>query len=136
MTDDEKLAIVAELYASTGAGDFDTAERLLTDDFFIIEAEGLPMAGEYRGKTALRGLYAHVFGTLKVADLEPEGMSVGGDYVVNLISFRFENPDLASAQLAEVFRFRGDKVCEIRPYYFDPKPIVDAWAYYSSSVAN
>ena len=59
-------------------------------------------------------------------------MSVGGDYVVNLISFRFENPDLASAQLAEVFRFRGDKVCEIRPYYFDPKPIVDAWAYYSS----
>ena len=136
MTDDEKLAIVAELYASTGAGDFDTAERLLTDDFFIIEAEGLPMAGEYRGKTALRGLYAHVFGTLKVADLEPEGMSVGGDYVVNLISFRFENPDLASAQLAEVFRFRGDKVCEIRPYYFDPKPIVDAWAYYSNSVAD
>jgi ketosteroid isomerase-like protein len=127
------LAIVAELYASTGAGDFDTAERLLTDDFFIIEADGLPMAGEYRGKTALRGLYAHVFGTLKVADLEPEGMSVGGDYVVNLISFRFENPDLASAQLAEVFRFRGDKVCEIRPYYFDPKPIVDAWAYYSSA---
>jgi ketosteroid isomerase-like protein len=133
MTDDEKLAIVAELNASTGAGDFDTAERLLTDDFFIIEADGLPMAGEYRGKTALRGLYAHVFGTLKVADLEPEGMSVGGDYVVNLISFRFENPDLASAQLAEVFRFRGDKVCEIRPYYFDPKPIVDAWAYYSSA---
>ena len=133
MTDDEKLAIVAELYASTGAGDFDTAERLLTDDFFIIEADGLPMAGEYRGKTALRGLYAHVFGTLKVADLEPEGMSVGGDYVVNLISFRFENPDLASAQLAEVFRFRCDKVCEIRPYYFDPKPIVDAWAYYSSA---
>ena len=133
MTDDEKLAIVAELYASTGAGDFDTAESLLTDDFFIIEAEGLPMAGEYRGKTALRGLYAHVFGTLKVADLEPEGMSVGGGYVVNLISFRFENPDLASAQLAEVFRFRGDKVCEIRPYYFDPKPIVDAWAYYSNA---
>ena len=133
MTDDEKLAIVAELYASTGDGDFDTAEGLLTDDFFIIEAEGLPMAGEYRGKTALRGLYAHVFGTLKVADLEPEGMSVGGDYVVNLISFRFENPDLASAQLAEVFRFRGDKVCEIRPYYFDPKPIVDAWAYYSAA---
>ena len=133
MTDDEKLAIVAELYESTGAGDFDTAESLLTDDFFIIEAEGLPMAGEYRGKTALRGLYAHVFGTLKVADLEPEGMSVGGDYVVNLISFRFENPDLASAQLAEVFRFRGDKVCEIRPYYFDPKPIVDAWAYYSNA---
>ena len=50
MTDDEKLAFVQQLYATTGAGDFDTAETMLTDDFFIIEAEGLPMAGEYRGR--------------------------------------------------------------------------------------
>ena len=52
MTDDEKMAFVQQLYATTGAGDFDAAETMLTDDFFIIEAEGLPMAGEYRGKTA------------------------------------------------------------------------------------
>ena len=42
MTDDEKLAIVAELYASTGAGDFDTAERLLTYNCtgrFIVDIE-------------------------------------------------------------------------------------------------
>ena len=45
MTDDEKMAFVQQLYATTGAGDFDTAEAMLTDDFFIIEAEGLPMAG-------------------------------------------------------------------------------------------
>jgi ketosteroid isomerase-like protein len=50
MTDDEKMAFVQQLYATTGVGDFDTAETMLTDDFFIIEAEGLPMAGEYRGK--------------------------------------------------------------------------------------
>lgn len=133
MTDDEKVALVQSLYASTGAGDFDTAETMLTEDFFILEAESLPMAGLYEGKTALRNLYAHVFGTLKVAGLEPEGMTVGGDYVINLISFRFENPDLAPARLAELFRFRDGKVCEIRPYYFDPKPLVDAWAYYSAA---
>ena len=109
MTDDEKIAFVQQLYATTGAGDFDTAETMLTDDFFIIEAEGLPMAGEY------------------------EGMTVGGDYVINVISFRFEDPSLAPAQLAELFRFRDGKVCEIRPYYFDPKPIVDAWAHYSAA---
>lgn len=132
MTDDEKIAFVEQLYATTSAGDFDTAETMLTDDFFIIEAEGLPMAGEYRGKTALRELYAHVFGTLKVADLEPEVMTAGDDYVVNMVSFRFEDPSLAPAQLAELFRFRDGKVCEIRPYYFDPKPIVDAWAHYTA----
>ena len=47
------------------------------------------MAGEYRGKTALRELYAHVFGTLKVADLEPEVMTAGDDYVVNYGVFSF-----------------------------------------------
>ena len=90
-------------------------------------------ASESRGKRALRDLYSHVFGTLKVADLEPEVMTVGGDYVVNMVSFRFENPDLAPARLAELVRFRDGKICEIRPYYFDPKPLVDAWAYYSAS---
>ena len=60
MTDDEKMAFVQQLYATTGAGDFDTAETMLTDDFFIIEAEGLPMAGEYRGKRALRLSLIHI----------------------------------------------------------------------------
>ena len=49
------------------------------------------------------------------------------------LAFRFEDPSLAPAQLAELFRFRDGKVCEIRPYYFDPKPIVDAWAHYSAA---
>ena len=59
-------------------------------------------------------------------------MTAGDDYVVNMVSFRFEDPSLAPAQLAELFRFRDGKVCEIRPYYFDPKPIVDAWAHYTT----
>ena len=122
MTDDEKIAFVQQLYATTGAGDFDTAETMLTDDFFIIEAEGLPMAGEYRGKRALRDLYSHVFGTLKVADLEPEGMTVGGDYVINVISFRFEDPSLAPAQLAELFRFRDAKCARFAPITLIPNP--------------
>jgi hypothetical protein len=28
--------------------------------------------------------------------------------------------------LAETFRVRDGKVCEIRPYYFDPRPITAA----------
>jgi hypothetical protein len=32
----------------------------------------------------------------------------------------------ARAQVAEMFRFRDGKVCEIRPYYFDPAPVVAA----------
>ena len=136
MTDEEKLAMVAALYTASGSGDFDTAETMLTEDFFIREAQGLPMAGEYHGRTALRNLYAQVFGTLKVADLEQECITAGGDCVVNLISFRFVDEHLPRAELAELFRFRDGKVCEIRPYYFDPQPIMQAWEYYSSSKDN
>jgi hypothetical protein len=31
----------------------------------------------------------------------------------------FADPSLKRAEVAEVFRFRGDKVCEIRPFYFE-----------------
>ena len=66
MTDDEKLAIVNRLYERSAVGDFDTCETLLTDDFFIVEADDTPMAGTFTGITALRDLYAQVFGMLEV----------------------------------------------------------------------
>ena len=45
LTDDEKIAIVNKLYEHSAAGDFDTCETMLTEDFFITEAEDTPMAG-------------------------------------------------------------------------------------------
>lgn len=46
--------------------------------------------------------------------------TAGGDYAVTILSFRFADPALNPAELCEMFRFRGDKCCEIRPFYFDP----------------
>ena len=45
MSREEILKLVDDLYAATGVGDFDTAAEMLTDDFFITEADSLPMAG-------------------------------------------------------------------------------------------
>ncbi|MEG3124211.1 nuclear transport factor 2 family protein [Sphingomonas sp. GB1N7] len=127
-TDAEKLAIVHALYAATGVGDFDTAERYLTDDFFITEAPGLPFAGVYRGRSALRTLYAKVMGMMQVAGMDIAQVTVGGDFAVTILSFSFADPALEPALITELFRFRDDKVCEIRPYYFDPATIVAACA--------
>ena len=60
MTHEEMIRFVDDLYAATGAGDWDRAAAMLTDDFFVTEAEGLPMAGVYRGKYALRDLFIKV----------------------------------------------------------------------------
>lgn len=128
MTQAEILELVDQLYAATGIGDFDAAETLLTDDFFITEADTLPMAGVYSGKTALRELYTKVMGMMDVAGLDIVETTVGVDHAVTILSFRFADPALAPAHLCELYRFRDGKVCEIRPYYFDPAPIIAACA--------
>jgi SnoaL-like domain len=126
LTHDEILSYVDALYESTGVGDFDTAETMLTDDFFITEADTLPFAGVYRGKTALRELYTRVMGMMDVTALNREITTTGKDTAVCLLSFEFADPALKPAHLAELFRFRDGKACEIKPYYFDPAPIIAA----------
>ena len=126
MNRDEMLKLVDDLYAATGVGDFARAEEMLTDDFFVTEADGLPMAGIYRGKTALRELYTRVMTLMEVASLDRIETTTGEDYAVTILSIRFRDPALAPAELCEVFRFRDDKVCEIKPYYFDPEPVREA----------
>ena len=117
----EKHEMIEALYAATGAGDFDTAERYLTDDFFITEADRLPYAGVYRGKTALRELYAKVMGMMDVTALKITAHCTSeGDYACTLLELTFADAALAPAPLAEMYRFRDGKICEIKPYYFDP----------------
>ena len=125
---DKKADIVSALYDATGRGDWEAAEAHLTDDFFITEADTLPYAGIYRGKSALRDLYTKVMTMMDVAGLELIQTTTGGDYAITLVKFAFNSPDLAQAELAEMYRFRGDLICEIKPYYFDPAPIVAAVA--------
>ena len=120
--------LVDDLYTATGEGDWDRAAAMLTDDFFITEAETVPMAGVYRGKNALKDLYIKVMGMMDVASLDRVQTTVGGDYAVTILSFRFKDPALAPAELCELYRFRDGKVCEIRPYYFNPRTVEAACA--------
>jgi len=126
MTPDEMVRFVDDLYAATGAGDWDRANAMLTDDLVITEAEGLPMAGTYTGPNALRDLFVHVFATLDVAGLERIQTLTGGDYAVTILRMQFAGEGLADAELCEMFRFRDGKCSEIKPFYFDPAPVLAA----------
>lgn len=119
MTAQEMIQFVDDLYAATGAGDWDKAASMLTDDFVVTEASGLPMAGEYRGKNALQELYMKVMGLVDVVGLNRVETTVGRDHAVTILSFQFADPAVPSAELCELFRFRDGKCCEIKPFYFD-----------------
>ncbi len=117
-------SIITALYDAAARGDWAAAEAHLTEDFFITEAPGLPFGGVYCGRGALRELYAKVLPMLAVERLETEATTCGGDHAVTLVTFHFAR-GLEPVRIAEMFRFEGEAVAEIRPYYFDPE-VVDA----------
>ncbi len=123
MSRDDMLKFVDDLYTATSVGDFDKASAMLTDDFFITEADSLPMAGVYRGKNALKDLFIEVMGMMDVAGLARGETTTSADTAVCHVTFQFVDPKLTPAELLELFRFRDGKICEIRPYYFDPSTI-------------
>ena len=117
----DNLALTEQLYALSGAGDWDGVRAMVTEDFFITEAPGLPFGGEYRGPDALRDLYGKVMGMMAVTGLDLTEMTVGGDWVIALVEMQAEDADgTFSIPLAEAIRFRDGKAAEIKPYYFDP----------------
>lgn len=126
MTGEEMIRFVEDLYAATGRGDWEAAEAMLTDDFFITEAAGLPMAGTYSGRGALRELYTRVFSLLEVSALDRLQTLTGEDCAITVLRMHFAGEGKAPAELCEMFRFRNGKCCEIKPFYFDPAPVVAA----------
>ncbi len=119
MTAQEMIQFVDDLYAATAVGDWDKAASMLTDDFVVSEAPGLPMEGIYRGNNALRELYGKVMGLVDVVGLSRVETTAGKDHAVTILSFQFADPSLAPAELCEMFRFRDGKCCEIKPFYYD-----------------
>jgi len=123
----ELETLVDNLYASSAAGDWDKVSTMVTDDLLITEAPGLPMAGEFRGPFALRDLFNEVFAMLKVESLDVLGTTYGDGWAIKILRMNFGR-GLASAELCEALRIRDGKVCEIKPFYFDPAPVIAAAA--------
>ena len=126
--EERNMQYVRDLFAATGSGDWAKAESMLTEDFYVTEADTLPFRGVYRGRTGLRELYSKVMGMASVKSLEIHHLTAAGDRVVTLLDLVLEGSPESRASIAEVFWFRDGKVCQIRPYYFDPTPMIAAVA--------
>lgn len=102
------------------------ARDLLTEDFSITIPPYRPFARVYRGKNAFFELIPIVVESVSVTSLNYVAATVGDDYVVELVEFTLAGHDGPPAEVAEVIRFRGNQICEIRPFYFDPAPFIAA----------
>jgi hypothetical protein len=88
----------------------------------------MPFAGTYRGKGAFRELIPIVVGTVGVTSMKYVATTVGDDYAVEIVEFTLARDTGSPFQVAEVIRFRQNQICEIRPFYFDPAPMIAAAA--------
>jgi ketosteroid isomerase-like protein len=133
MTPEEQLELVKKHYTLNSAGDYPAAQELLTDDFFITIPSYMPFAGVYRGKGAFRELIPIVVETAAVTGMKLVATTVGDNYAVEIVEFTLAGDAGSPFQVAEVIRFRGNQICEIRPFYFDPAPMIAAAARRKSS---
>lgn len=121
---DPKLDIVRRHYALNASGDHAAARELLTDDFVIVVPAFMPFGGTYRGKDAFLELIPRVRAAAAVLSIKPIATSVGDDHVVEIVEFTLAGHDGPKPQVAELIRFRGDRICEIRPFHSDPFPFM------------
>ena len=128
MDEESNIRTVKALYAATGTGDWPAAESMLTEDFLVTEAGTLPFGGVYRGRRALHELFMQVIPATGVTDLDIQQITAGGNTVVVLLDLVLGDSPGVRVPVAEVFQFRDGKVCEIKPYYFDPRPMCAAAA--------
>jgi ketosteroid isomerase-like protein len=128
VTSAEQLELAKKFYALNVAGDHAAARELLTDDFSITIPSYMPFAGIYRGKDAFRELIPIVVQSLGVSGMKFVATTVGDDHAVKIVEFTLDGYDGPPIQVVEVIRFRGSQICEIRPFYFDARPMIEAAA--------
>lgn len=126
MTPEEQRNLVDDHYSLNAAGNFAAAQELLTDDFVITIPPPMPFAGTYRGKDAFRELAPIVVEATAVTGMKFVATTVGDGCAVEIVEFTLAGYNGPPVQVAELILFRDNKICEIRPFYFDPAPMIDA----------
>ena len=84
----------------------------------------MPFGGTYRGKDAFLELIPICVKVLAIRKIEHVATTIGDGYAMELVEFTLEGHDGPPLAVAEVIKFRDNKICEIRPYYYDPFPMI------------
>jgi ketosteroid isomerase-like protein len=116
------VALLQTVYDRAHVGDWDGVEALLSDDLVIHEAASLPFGGKYRGRTALRDLFAIVMAYWDQPSVDIYSI-VGDDaHVVALMNFTMTSKITGNTfthQIAEVSTISEGLVTEMRIHYYD-----------------
>ena len=109
-------------YAAALATDWERVAALVTDDFVIHEASGLPFGGDHHGVAGLQTLGRQVFSHFKRFAVAPERFAVGEDSVavwINASGVGRQTGDTFEMPICEWLHFRDGRIASITPFYWD-----------------
>lgn len=114
--------IVTAVFTHAGRGEWDEIERHFSEDLVIHEPPSLPYGGEWRGKDALRRLYAEVMTYWEDPEVVVESIVGGADWAVAILQFTMTSKatgERFTQPMVEATRVENGKAAEIRIHYFD-----------------
>lgn len=120
------VTIVKELYAALAAMDWSKYEAHVHPDFRVVESDGLPYAGIFPGMEGFKALITRVFGLFDGFSATPGAICTDASHVMVWVTLNMtgrRTQKSITTELIEVFKFEGDKLIEIRPFYFDTQLI-------------
>jgi ketosteroid isomerase-like protein len=115
--------------AALGAADWAGMEQMLHPDFEVVEADGLPYAGIYRGAAGWRSLSDAILATWSGFRISLMEMHGGDDAAVLRFAMSGRSRRTGRAwqsSVLELWKFRDDKLVRIDPYYFDTNLLAKA----------
>lgn len=117
---DANIALANRMYKYIGEEGWPELETVLSEDFEIVEAAGLPFGGTARGKTALREVLNKALSALQPSDIRIKSLTANDNEVVALLDLIFEGQGESFVMpVAEYFQIRDGLICRIVPYFFD-----------------
>jgi ketosteroid isomerase-like protein len=139
-THDDAWAVMERFYAAEaayiaaggfGEADYGEIADCLDPEFVLHQAPGLPFTGtgEWRGRAGMErflGRFSEVWESLEI--LEQERWGDGNTVVVrNRVRFRARATGRdVETDILQLIRVRDGRMLEVRPFYWDPKAVIDA----------
>lgn len=124
------LELAQRFYQAIFSGDSAFMTAHMTDDFCVVEAEGLPYGGTWKGLAGFQALFAKISTEhFEGVDIQVKTITANDDYAMSF--FRFTGTARRTGrhvdfEIAEVLTLRDGKVACIKPFYFDTKAVAAA----------
>ena len=123
----DNVRIVHAIYEAGLRGDLATLLSHLDPEFVAYESDALPYGGVYRGPEGFAQLFQKITALFQL-DLQVEELADTADRVIARVRGQFI-PRSGGAPLpvdiAAYWTLRHHKAVELRPYYWNPKPLAE-----------